>query len=809
MKQQVRRPSHLEEKCFERLSWCIFYLMIFGSMLSLAWASIPNFLFVACIYLFAILFQNRIFGQKHFDQQRFGAKDLRENRRNGIFAFGSWLDLESESLTENMKLIELSKISYQRLLIIAQVVFVGSYLYLTLKAQTIEFLFPSLLHLAAAIYLMVTTHKGHFFLAIVVNLITVLLSLRSSSSAPPWAYWAGIPYAVLLLHVLVELHDFDLRRVLHGKQTRWQDDVQRIFSKSKTVVFTFGIVALVGTSFWKANREMFRQSIESKKQFAENFVGESFQNFSEHVKNVPENIREALKENPSLSPVSENVKNSLQAWSEEMNHESMNSGTEAIDGESPGPQGSKNKQQALMAQFSKLAEQIETEQKQNSTGALNSGITEKKIGPEKRSIDEAIKSVKEQNYSAAMKELKSLKSSGVNQVVTDELTTEIVALEDDLQKAAAAKLAGPKRKGIRGASDEEILDRMQKISEGLSKRPQDQEGDELASAMNLREIMKDLGKKSYQETLKELKNFQQNAKASESIQKYMQQIDRLSKDIEETAHTELTAKETDQAGSDQKITYDADDPELNDFIHNYAQEAKKIAGIGQAPQNGDRASSVAGGKDKDSASKAMVGNEPNETRVKTESIRTARGQRTGQNRPQKTQTKREFLPKFLDRLKRLIPGLFLFLGLALLIHIYQRLQKPVVDDDSDEERLEISEDDLHQLQEALRKTQREDLSPDELVIKRFHLALELMKKLNFPKPDGLPVEDFPGRFPLKLKVRMSTPFSSLTHIFSDCFYGKFSVSKEHFEVFNSNLKQVFQEANRLKVRIIRERNIAA
>ena len=215
---QTKSPIRRAHSFYAELGLIVTIPLLIGAFLSLASDSKANWIFVSVVYLFAIIIQQSLFGEKHFDSQKFGIEENELGVKNGLFMFGEWVVNDTEQISEARRLMELSKISYQTFLIIAQVVFIGGYFFLVFKAGTMNFHLLTLIHLAAAIYLMLTTHKGHLFLALAVNLITVILALRNRDDAPAWLIWSTIPYALSLVHALVHLHDFDLKKLFLNNQ---------------------------------------------------------------------------------------------------------------------------------------------------------------------------------------------------------------------------------------------------------------------------------------------------------------------------------------------------------------------------------------------------------------------------------------------------------------------------------------------------------------------------------------------------------------------------------------------------------------
>jgi hypothetical protein len=765
---QSATARRIQEENYSYMAWAVLVTLVLGAVLSLGWISGANTFFVATVYVLAVIFQTQIFGQKHFDENHFGEKDPRELQKKGVYAYGHWVDVNPETLSENMKLIQLSRIAYQRLLLLAQILVLGGYFYLTLYTRQMEFQFGSLLHLSAAIYLMLTTHKGHFFLALFANFSSVLLALRNNSGAPPAVMWGASLYSVLLIHALVALHDFDLKKVFLENQSRWQSGTARIFQKTQTVTMSFAILIMLSGGLWK----WMTSNKDQPTRFQDTALAKKLQSYSKQMIPSPDDIMDSLENN---LPMGQGLDQNSAAETLSQLQDSLKT---LPGGTASSP--SDEDQQALKELSEKLGGLGKGPASASASTHGNSTAPITKNHRDAAKIREVLKNFGSQPYQKTLSEIEKIRSHSKPGPGLQSNSQEIEKLAESLKNAAPSSDATPQG----SPHDSEIADDMADLANNVEKHPVDEklsaaeenEDEDIENAVRLRKIMSEVGKKPHLETLKELQNLK---------------------------------KETVGGSPNRPVNIDPDNPELDDYLKKYTSQAEKLANMGGTPAH-ESAAPDADAPAVPKVDSPMIQNELKnfaekvkdpELKKQAEALLKGMTQNPTSRKAETPVTKKEF--KVPEALKKFLPVLLFLLAAFLLSKIFQTLKKPTDDDEDDLElEVEIGADEFQQLLNEFQKIRRQNISPNEAIIRSFQLALELMSRLNVPKPDGLPVEDFPARFPKVLKAGMVRPFSSITNIFGDCFYGRIVVGRKDFDSFTQELEQIFREANKFKVRVV-------
>ncbi len=131
----------------------------------------------------------------------------------------------------------------------------------------------------------------------------------------------------------------------------------------------------------------------------------------------------------------------------------------------------------------------------------------------------------------------------------------------------------------------------------------------------------------------------------------------------------------------------------------------------------------------------------------------------------------EFLKMLLKLWKPLVIGLgmvviYLFIRKLIAKHDPEKLEK--------KRRRKLSREERNAFLEKLRNIERAKMSENEEVIARYHLFLELMALINFPKPESHPPEEFKD-FLTPLFPKLQSPLTGVTDTFCDVYYGKWEL----------------------------------
>jgi hypothetical protein len=135
------------------------------------------------------------------------------------------------------------------------------------------------------------------------------------------------------------------------------------------------------------------------------------------------------------------------------------------------------------------------------------------------------------------------------------------------------------------------------------------------------------------------------------------------------------------------------------------------------------------------------------------------------------------------------------LSLLLLGWIY-RFVRPARELNSLAFRPEISRAEYRELKRTLAEVQRANDGPDDEVIRSFNVSLELMERLNFERPPGMPVEDYIKQYTVLSEGRLWSPFEKTAHVFSRVLYGQEAASPGEVKGVRQNTREIFQAAKR-------------
>jgi len=135
----------------------------------------------------------------------------------------------------------------------------------------------------------------------------------------------------------------------------------------------------------------------------------------------------------------------------------------------------------------------------------------------------------------------------------------------------------------------------------------------------------------------------------------------------------------------------------------------------------------------------------------------------------------------------------LFLGGAIALYLFIRKLRAKHDPDSlnSDALRRLSRKERATLWSAMNQIDRAGLSESEEVIARYGLFLELMAKINLPKPIGFPPNEFVasvrGTFP-----RVDSAISNVTDGFSDVYYGKGTLGNARLLQYRTEHRRIFR-----------------